>query len=229
VHGHRCWRPLGIVALCSLVVANALLSLPLPTADASSVIKEFTVPTSRSGPVGISSGPDKALWSTETSASHIGRVTTAGKFGDFPTPTPGSQPVGISSGPDKVLWFTERSANNIGRVTTTGNITEFAVPTAASGPTGITSGPERALWFIEQAANKIGRVTTSGAITESTIPTLAGSPAGISTGPDGALSVEIRCPSEAAGWRVGAGQVSGSITTFTPRYRARPGELASPF
>jgi hypothetical protein len=72
------------------------------------------LPTASSGPTGITTGPDGALWFTER-AGKIGRITTAGVITEFPVPTASSSPNGITAGPDGGLWFTETAGNNIGR------------------------------------------------------------------------------------------------------------------
>lgn len=81
------------------------------------VTTEFTTPTTSSGPFGIATGPDGALWFTEYPVNQIGRITTAGVFSEFDVPTAGSGPSAITAGPDGALWFNESSGNKIGRVT----------------------------------------------------------------------------------------------------------------
>lgn len=147
----------------------------------------YNVPTIYGGPVGITSGPDGALWFVESGGNKVGRITTAGVVTEYPIPTASSLPVIIVAGPDGALWFTESSSNQIGRITTAGVVTEYHLPTAASGPGFITAGPDGALWFVESAANQIGRITTAGAITEYPIPTARSSAGSITSGPDGAL------------------------------------------
>ncbi|HVS45179.1 MAG TPA: hypothetical protein VMS32_00755, partial [Verrucomicrobiae bacterium] len=128
---------------------------------------EYTIPTGNSsGPYGITTGPDGALWFTESLDGKIGRVTTSGTFTEYTIPTASSGPYGITTGPDGALWFTEDNAGKIGRVTTSGTFTEYMIPTAQSNPIGITTGPDGALWFTENFGDKIGRVTTSGTFTE---------------------------------------------------------------
>jgi streptogramin lyase len=39
---------------------------------------EFPIPTPNSQPLGITPGPDGALWFTENEGNKIGRITTAG-------------------------------------------------------------------------------------------------------------------------------------------------------
>jgi hypothetical protein len=154
------------------------------------------VSTPSSYPNGITTGPDGALWFTESLANKIGRIcasvtapgcTSIGAMIEYPLFAASSYPNTITSGPDGALWFTEETGPNIGRVTTAGVITEYPVLTAHSSPFGITTGPDGALWFTENGGHKIGRITTSGTITEYLLPSASGDPDGITTGPDGAL------------------------------------------
>ena len=145
---------------------------------------EFPIPTASSQPLGITTGPDGALWFTESNTNKIGRITTAGVITEFPILPSGAGPLrGITTGPDGALWFTQRP-NQIGRMTTAGVVTKFATPTPNSKPFFITTGPDRALWFTEEDAGKIGHITTAGVITEFPIPTGGMSPQGITRGPD---------------------------------------------
>ena len=82
----------------------------------SGAFTEYPIPTAGSNPIGITAGPDGALWFTEGGGNKIGRVTTSGAFTEYPIPTPGSSPQGITAGPDGALWFTEASGNKIGRI-----------------------------------------------------------------------------------------------------------------
>jgi streptogramin lyase len=64
-------------------------------------IQEFSIPTAGSGPVGITSGPDGALWFTENATNQIGCITSAGVVtNEFAIATSGSDPDGIVAGPD---------------------------------------------------------------------------------------------------------------------------------
>ena len=128
-------------------------------------LKEFALPTAGVAPLGITAGPDGALWFTERDAGQIGRLATDGTMTEFAALTPGSRPGHITLGPDGALWFTEPGSNQIGRITTDGTITnEFPIPTASSDTRDITTGPDGALWFVEAVGNKIGRITTDGTI-----------------------------------------------------------------
>jgi streptogramin lyase len=147
----------------------------------------YMLPTIFGSPVGITAGPDGALWFVEEGGNNVGRITTDGVIAEYPIPTANSLPLIIVAGPDGALWFVESSSNKIGRITTSGVITEYAVPTAGSGPVFIAPGPDGALWFVESAANQIGRITTAGVITEYAVPTAKSGLQTIATGPDGAL------------------------------------------
>jgi hypothetical protein len=109
-------------------------------------------------PWGIVSGPDGALWFSESSTilapDKIGRITTAGVITDFPVITSPSLPQLITAGPDGALWFTETNANKIGRITTAGAVSELAIPTANSQPFGIAAGPDGNIWFAEGNAKQ---------------------------------------------------------------------------
>src|SRR6476469_4297796 len=105
---------------CRRAVAYAALVLlvaGVPAARAAGVVRRFRTPDSGAGPVGITAGPDGALWFTESFANRIGRITTNGVISEFPLPVAGSAPVAITRGPDGALWFTETSTTRsaIGR------------------------------------------------------------------------------------------------------------------
>jgi hypothetical protein len=154
---------------------------------AAQTFTEYPIPTANSRPEGITTGPDGALWFSESNVNKIGRVTTAGVITEFTLLSVGSAPWRITMGPDAALWFAEWNAGKIGRITTAGVITEFPLPAAGSGPSGITTGPDGALWFTEYVAHKIGRITTVGAFTEFPVPTTGSAPLAITMAPDGAL------------------------------------------
>jgi virginiamycin B lyase len=119
-------------------------------------------PPSHAFPVGITTGPDRALWFAENHTNEIGRLTTTGSFSAYPIPTRNSAPNYIAQGPDGALWFTEGGGDKIGRITTSGRIVEYRIPSSNAGPFGIALGPDGAMWFTELYANRIGRIATRG-------------------------------------------------------------------
>lgn len=137
-------------------------------------------------PLGICTGPDKALWFTgPTLASNenfIGRITTSGSIKLFSISSAAND---IAAGSDGALWFTQPYPGGIGRITTSGKITEYG---AGGQPWSIAPGPDKALWFTEQQGGRIGRITTSGKLTEFSQGITAGEqPQDLAAGPDGAM------------------------------------------
>jgi virginiamycin B lyase len=156
----------------------------------------YTFPTG-TGPNGITSGPDGALWVTEIIANAIGRVpVTDGLVGavtSYPLPTKIGEPTGITVGPDDALWFTE-ATGKVGRIPVTATpgssaqISEFTIPTSGhSYPHEIVTGKDGALWFTDRGTPAyIRRITTTGELTSFLVPN-GHLPYDIAVAPDGAL------------------------------------------
>jgi virginiamycin B lyase len=132
-------------------------------------VTEFRLPVAHSVPEAIVSGPDGALWFTQTMdygigqnsiGNEIGRITTGGSINEYPIVDAISSLEGITRGPDGALWFAD-SGGCIGRITTSGIHTQFAVPTTSGAPFGIVTGPDGAIWFTEYEGNNIGRLVPS--------------------------------------------------------------------
>ena len=133
-------------------------------------------------PLGITSGPDGALWFTQRHS--VGRITTSGSVTTFTDPSMFSL-TAIATGPDGALWYTDTSS--IGRITTSGVVSTFTA-TDIGSPGDITTGPDGNLWFTNGASPgaAIWRITPAGVMTKFSDPHLA-SPHGITVGPDGNL------------------------------------------
>jgi streptogramin lyase len=84
----RCSRIItrGARLLCALALI-ALLDCP-EGVFAQTTITEFPIPTGSSFPEWITTGPDGALWFTETGSGKIGRSTTAGAITEYHSPIP---------------------------------------------------------------------------------------------------------------------------------------------
>jgi virginiamycin B lyase len=98
------------------------------------------------GPYAITTGPDGALWFTESAADRIGRITPDGGITEFALPDRAGRPHAITPGGDGRLWFTEWGGNRVGSITADGVIEVHDLPTPGSEPHGITLGPDGALW-----------------------------------------------------------------------------------
>lgn len=201
------WYTVSCAGTCTPPVYDAIGRITTEGA-----ITEYPLPGPSFGrqPYGITTGPDGALWFTESAASQIGRISTSGEIVEYPLPTPNAWPYSITVGPDGALWFTESDANKIGRITTTGRVTEFPVKGvySTSDPTEIVAGPDGALWFTNLNARYVGRISIQGNITNYPTPA-ACSPHGITAGPDKALWFACF-----AGDMIGRVTTGGIITTF---------------
>jgi virginiamycin B lyase len=156
--------------------------------------------------MGITAGPDGALWFANSHGQTIGRITTGGTVKSYTDPSL-IGPAGITTGPDGALWFTSGSCQgicdtSIGRISTTGKVRIYTDPTIG-GPQGIAVGPDGALWFTNNANNTIGRITTGGKVSNFTGD--FGSPIDIVAGPDGAM------------WFAIGGEIGRITTTVTPQ------------
>src|SRR5437588_4715991 len=149
-------------------------------------ITEFPVPTAIAGqPVGITSGPDGALWLTEQGATQdqIGQVSTVGAFQLFNLTTGASLPGDIVTGPDGALWFVQTGAGEAGRTDTSGQTQEFSLG-KGSTPHSLTSGPGQAISIADAGLRQIREIATNGSLLlAANLP--SGSPEGITIGPDG--------------------------------------------
>ncbi|VUZ85564.1 Virginiamycin B lyase [Candidatus Methylomirabilis lanthanidiphila] len=216
------WLEFAVAATTAIALTVGLAQSPAGAAT----IAEFPIPTVESHPLGITLGPDGALWFTEVDGPKIGRITTAGTITEFPLPTGSYEPGHITAGPDGALWFTEVFSNKIGRITTAGTITEFPVPTPGT-PNDITLGPDGALWFTDGLGNQIRRITGSGTITGFLLPIPNSRPSRITLGPDGALWF-----TEPSADKIGRITTAGVITEFAipksdPRLHIIPYDIAA--
>jgi virginiamycin B lyase len=156
--------------------------------------------------IGITTGPDGALWFSN--GDSIGRLATDGVLHTFTGPDIDDAYAGIAVGSDGALWFTNSRNNSIGRVTTSGVVTNYS-DTTIDQPWGIAAGPDGALWFTNASNNSIGRITTSGVVTNYTNPGID-TPFGITEGPDAAMWF-----TNANGDSIGRITTSGAITIYT--------------
>ena len=180
---------------------------------------EYALP-SKSGPWGITAGPDGNLWYTDHLTNKIGKITTSGTITEYALPA-GSDPFGISAGPAKenALWYTDYLTNKIGKITTSGTITEYSLPTG-SQPLYITVGPDGNLWYTNQTSSKIGKITTSGTITEYSLPRES-QPRGITAGPDGNVWY-----TDFTSNKIGKITTSGTVTEYSLPEKSAPWGMA---
>lgn len=158
--------------------------------------------------VGLTRGPDGALW--HTTRSTVGFTTVAGRTTTFSAGS-SADAGAITSGPDGALWFI-RSDDEIARVSPAGLLTRF--DDVADDLRSITLGPDGNLWFAAKEA--IGRLKPGGQVTtfgddddDDDEDELPGRPRDIAAGADGALWVTY--PENR---RVGRVTTSGQLDDF---------------
>jgi virginiamycin B lyase len=102
--------------ICEVDTGNAIARLTLG-AGGTATLKQFALKTALSGPLGIVSGPDGALWFAEsgTGVDRIGHITTSGSITEYQLKA-NSTPAYLTSGPDGRIWFTEYYGNKIGAI-----------------------------------------------------------------------------------------------------------------
>ncbi len=203
----------------SVTAAAALAALAVPAAaQASGTVTEFPTPTADAAPLGITSGPDGAVWFTEHSGAApkpIGRIDPSGAITEFET-EPGSVPDSITTGADGNLWFTDPGKNQVGRITPAGVYKGFGGLGLISTH-GIASGPDKHLYVVDAGGNQIVELTPSADGTTVTgtpiaIPTPGSNAQQITAGPDGNMWFTEANTSKVG--RVNLGASPKTITEF---------------
>ena len=167
-----------LVALLLIFVMLLSVSGLIRPVPASS-FTEWTLPSSDSGPFGVSVSGGLAYFAEEI-GNKIGELNpSTGVFTEWSIPTSGATPVSISVSGGSI-YFTEYDVSTIGELNpSTGVFKEWTIPTSDSEPNRIfVSGG--LVYFTENLANKIGELNPStGVFTEWTIPTSDSEPIGI--------------------------------------------------
>lgn len=129
-------------------------------------VREFAIPTPRSGSAGIAVGPDGAIWFTEAYGAALGRLDPAtGRIAEYPVPDLYGQPGALAVGGDGALYFTQNGSGSIGRFTpSTGRFAQFGLPFGIT--TDLARGPDGAIWFSEGkfGPTTIGRLGPDGSL-----------------------------------------------------------------
>lgn len=192
---------------------NSTAALPAQNAmrdglgsSAGSRISEYVIPRDSSRrlpktfPVGISLGPDGAMWFTERGLGKFGSITTNGTFVASVKLTGQARfPQNLVTGPDGNLWapagstrtyFQESSGlpdpyGAVQTMTPAGALVHVTQLPKNSDPRAITLGPDGNLWFTARAGF-IGRITPGFKFDMFKIPQNNGA-FGITVGPDSNL------------------------------------------
>ena len=125
------------------------------------LLHKFTVPNPGLGPapLGITEGPDQAMWFTENVADRVASITAQGKVTLYALPAAADGPESIVYGPDGNLWFTDDTG--AARIDpSTGKVTLYRAHSALLDPAGVTVGPDcTSVWFTDPGADRLGRVS----------------------------------------------------------------------
>ena len=126
-----------------------------------SVITEFQIPTSNSGPEAIISGPSQTFWFTEFNAGKIGELFGQnGTIRDVPANATGVEPASLAIDKQGRVWFSDTSGHGsiwmYNPATTV--FRRFNTITANSFPLSIFIDQANNTWFTEVTADKIGEI-----------------------------------------------------------------------
>jgi virginiamycin B lyase len=203
---------LRTIALIALAIVAALAAVASP-ASAAPRATPYTLPADFALPNHLVTGPDGAVWVTDSSLGRIWRI--APRTGKIRSYDLGQMPTGITVAYGS-MWVADAGGDAIHRVETDGSSTRIALRNGAF-PTAIAKGSDGALWFTETHGDAIGRLALDGTVTE--YPLAPGVFAGdIVPGPDGALYF-----GEALTGKVGRITTDGAMTEY-----AMPGDAAMP-
>jgi virginiamycin B lyase len=172
---------LRFIALAALAVVAALAALASP-ASATQKVTTYKLPEEFALPNDLATGPDGAVWVTDSALGRIWRIGVKGKIRSYDL---GVMPTGITTAHGS-MWVADSGGDVIHRVETDGTSTSYPLR-AGAFPTDIVEGSDGALWFAERRGDAIGRITTDGSITEYPLPTANASATQIVAGADGAL------------------------------------------
>ena len=192
-----------VTATCKLLRVGGLFLLPLLLGVAA--YGQDVTGFEAVSPVGLTLGPDGAVWFADQGLSAIRRISTTGSVAEFLLADP---PQSITAGPDGNLWYTLISPARIGRLTPAGEVRKFPLPAPSATSFSIATGRDGGLWFTQANLQRIGRITTSGDITEFAAP-LGFWIGQIAAGPDGNLWFTIP-----DAFRICRITPSGAVTQF---------------
>lgn len=171
----------GRTVVTDLPLDNKVFSIDVDTKK----VTAYTMPTPLSFPLGVTTGPDGALWVTEQRAMKLARIDPAtGRIREFPLfglygllgnvvkggslgnplPTPGP----IVTGSDGRLYFSLDFGATValghevaGFDPRTRRAVAYATPSSLSSPCDLNNEQPGSIWFAELTANKVGRLFLS--------------------------------------------------------------------
>lgn len=171
----------GRTMVTDMPLENKVYSVDVDT----KAVTAYTMPTPSSFPLGVTTGPDGAIWVTEERAMKLARIDpVTGKINEYPLfglnvglngglngggvgnplPIPGP----IVTGGDGELYFPLNFAGSAGLGNKmarfdpkTRRFAAYATPSSLSSPCDINNQQPGSIWFAELTANKVGRLIIS--------------------------------------------------------------------
>ncbi len=163
----------GRTVVTDMPLANTVFSIDVDT----KAVTAYRMPTPLSFPLGVTTGPDGAIWVTEELAMKLARIDPAtGRIQEFPLtglrdglrgsignplPIPGP----IVTGSDGRLYFSLNLAGSVGlghRMAAfdprTHRLETYDTPSSLSSPCDVNNEMPGSIWFAELTANKVGRL-----------------------------------------------------------------------
>lgn len=171
----------GRTMVTDMPLENKVYSIDIDT----KAITTYTMPTPLSFPLGVTTGPDHAIWVTEELGMKLARIDPAtrkiteypllglhGLLGGLlegdgignPAPVPGP----IVTGSDGRLYFTLNFAGSAGlgnRIArfdpATHDVVTYPTPTSLSSPCDVNNEQPGSIWFAELTGNRVARLIIS--------------------------------------------------------------------
>ncbi|MGC9952627.1 MAG: hypothetical protein ABSF64_40355 [Bryobacteraceae bacterium] len=113
-------------------------------------------------PFDITTGPDGALWFTDTSLQQIGRITVSGRVAEYPVDPGYDGLLYITPGADGTLWFLniyDGDYGELGQITTSGEFVGYYIVGGFSN--ALATGPDGAIWIGNWYSGTIEQVFTT--------------------------------------------------------------------
>jgi len=155
--------------IITLVIAGSVLSanvvVVVSQQSSTSIITEFQLPTSNSGPEAIISGPNQTFWFTEFNAGKIGELFAQnGTVHDFKANATGVEPDSLAMDRLGRIWFSDPSGQGSVWMFNPNTMVfrRFNTTTTNSFPLFIFMDQANNTWFTEVTGNKIGEILYPG-------------------------------------------------------------------
>ena len=153
----------------------------------ASLVADINVPTGLPTPsalVGIATGPDGAVWATDTNTGGADRVEPA-SYDIANYPYPGNVPTGITPYSYGSLWIGSSSQTTIVNLSVSGFFMVRPSPGPQSAPIRLAEAPDGAIWFTE--GQYIGRMDNLNATLDEVNAPSSTTPYDLCVEPDGSV------------------------------------------